>query len=138
MGILYTHECRSCYHIWELYYSIKTDPPSFCPNCNSQDVFRQVGSSGFILTGSGWAQDGYYHLGAYDRIKGLGQEVTRYDSKEDLDREMKGEAEGVEKAKLKRLNAVSKKTMGDRFKVTEAEAEKKIKKAGEDAVSTPD
>jgi SAM-dependent MidA family methyltransferase len=101
-------------------------------------MFRQVGSAGFVLVGSGWGSDGYYHLGAYDRIKNLGQKVTRYDNKEDLDRELKGEAEVVEKAKLKRLNAVSKKTMGDRFKVTEAEAEKKIKKAGEDAVSTSD
>ena len=138
MAIEYEHSCRDCELTWVETYNLSDLPPDSCPLCHSKNVYRHVGSSGFTLKGAGWSSDGYYKLGAYDTMVKKGQKVKRYEKKEDMDRELRGEAEEVELKKQKRLHEVSKKTLGHRAGVTEEEAQKKIKKAGDDAVSTPD
>ena len=133
--ILYTHECRDCGHVWELTYRLNDEIPSYCPACNSMAVFRQVTSSGAVqFKGPGWSPTGYSKFSAYERLKDQGQTVTRYDTKEEHDRVAKGEAEAVQKAKLKRLDEVSKKTLGPDAGVKQHEAEAKITKAGKDAL----
>jgi len=134
MAIDYEHSCRACGLTWVETYNLSDTPPDSCPKCASEDVYRHVGSSGFVLKGSGWASDGYYQFGAYDRIKAKGQEVTRYERKEDLDRVLVGEAVEKEKKNLKRLDEVAKKTLGYKHRVTEAQAEKKLAKAKEEAL----
>jgi putative FmdB family regulatory protein len=50
----YEHECTDCQHHWEDTYSIKVDPPKFCPNCNKETAKRLIslGGRGIVeLTG---------------------------------------------------------------------------------------
>jgi putative FmdB family regulatory protein len=50
----YEHMCNQCKHEWEESYSIKADPPKFCPACNAEDVTRLIslGGKGVVeLTG---------------------------------------------------------------------------------------
>ena len=129
---VYEHECRTCRLLWEEVYKITDDPPEVCPECGSSEVYRTIGSTGFILNGSGWARDGYYRYKAYDKW-GKGK-IEVFDKKEDHDRVVRGEAEQAELKKLKRLDEVSRKTLGQEAGVTQAEAEKKIKKAGDERV----
>ena len=138
MAIDYEHACRTCELQWIESYNLSDNPPDVCPECGSDDVYRLVGSSGFTLKGSGWSSDGYYHLTAYDRMKKQGLNVKRYEHKEDMERESRGEAEAAEWKRQRRLDRISKKTLGNRAGVTMDEAEKKVKKAGDDAVSTTD
>lgn len=42
----YDHVCESCQHEWEDSYSIKADPPKFCPKCNAETVKRLISLSG--------------------------------------------------------------------------------------------
>jgi putative FmdB family regulatory protein len=135
--INYVHECRDCQHVWELSYGLNDEIPSNCPKCLSGSIFRQVTTSGSIqFKGHGWSPTGYSKFSAYEQLKAKGQTVTRYETKEEHDRERKGEAEADEMKKLKRLDEVSKRTLGPDAALTQAEADKKIKKAGKDALST--
>ena len=138
MAIEYEHSCRDCKLTWVETYNLSDLPPDKCPLCHSENVYRHVGSSGFTLKGAGWSSDGYYKLGAYDQMKKQGLKVKRYDNKEDHDRELKGEAEAAEWKKQRKLDRISKKTLGNRAGVTMDEAEKKVKKAGKDALPTTD
>lgn len=45
--ITYLHKCDSCNHEWEAEYSIKDDPPKFCPSCNAEAVRRLINSEGY-------------------------------------------------------------------------------------------
>jgi predicted nucleic acid-binding Zn ribbon protein len=135
MSIIYVHECRDCGHIWELTYSLVDETPSICPVCLENDVFRHVTISGAVkFKGAGWSPTGYSKFTAYEKLKAKGQSVTLYDSKEEHDRVSKGEAEVFEKKRLKKLDRISKRTLGVDAGVTQKEADVKIKKAGKDAV----
>ena len=50
----YEHICDTCKYEWEDTYSIKADPPKFCPKCNAETVKRLIslGGKGVVeLTG---------------------------------------------------------------------------------------
>ena len=131
----YVHECRDCSHVWELSYGLNDEIPAYCPSCGGMSVFRQVTTSGAIhFKGHGWSPTGYSKFSAYEKLKKQGQQVTRYDTKEDHDREAKGEAEAAELKRLKKLDAAAKRTLGRDAGLSQAEADRKVKKAGEDAV----
>ena len=139
MPITYVHECRDCGHVWELSYGLNDEIPTTCPSCKQSCVFRQVTTSGAIqFKGPGWSPTGYSKFSAYEKLKKQGQKVTRYDSKEEHDRITKGEAELIEKAKLKKLDEVAKRTLGQDAGLKQHEAEAKITKAGKDAIQTTD
>jgi len=133
--IEYVHECRDCSHVWELSYGLMDDIPASCPKCASTTIFRHVTTSGAVhFKGHGWSPTGYSKFSAYEKLKKQGQQVTRYDTKEDHDREAKGEAEAAELKRLKKLDAAAKRTLGRDAGLSQAEADRKVKKAGEDAV----
>lgn len=135
MAITYVHECRDCGNIWELQYSMTDDVPSICPVCLKEDVYRHVTVSGSVqFKGPGWGPTGYSKYTAYETLKSKGQGVTLYENKEEHDRITKGEAKVVEEKRLKKLDRISKKTLGVDAGVTQKEADVKIKKAGKDAV----
>lgn len=46
--ITYLHKCDSCEHEWEAEYSIKDDPPKFCPKCNMETVRRLINHEGGV------------------------------------------------------------------------------------------
>jgi putative FmdB family regulatory protein len=137
MGIEYEHECRTCGLVWIEEYGLSDPLPFECPECKSNDIYRCVGSAGFQLKGGGvgWHKDGYYGFKAYDTYLKDGLRVQRFESKEELNRVERGEAEAAELRKLKRLNEVAKRTLGPGAAVTEQEAAKKIKKAGNEAIT---
>ena len=130
---MYEHHCRSCDLDWLENYSFNDDPPDTCPECESNDVYRCVTTSGAIIfKGGGWSPEGYNKESYLDKYKN--QNIKVYDRKEDHDREVKGEAEAAELRKQKHLDRVSKKVFGPDAGVTQAEADKAIKKAGEERV----
>ena len=132
----YEHTCRACDLEWAEMYSIKDDPPDTCPECKSNDVYRHVTTSGAVIfKGGGWSPQGYSKETAYEKYGK--KHIKLYDRKEDCDREIRGEAEEIEKRKLKHEDRVAKKVLGPDAGVTQYEAEKRIKKAGEDAVKGP-
>lgn len=132
---MYEHHCRDCDLDWLEQYGINDDPPDTCPECESTDVYRCVTTSGAIhFKGAGWSPDGYSKDRALEKYKNTGIKV--YDRKEDHDREVKGQAEQRELARLKRMDEAAKKTLGPDAGVTQAEADRKIKKAGEERVKT--
>jgi len=123
----YEHHCNTCHLDWLEDYGLNEPSPTTCPECRSEDMYRCVTTSGaFILKGSGWARDGYYHNQALDSHKGR---LKLYDRKEDYLREHKGEAAEIARRKLMRQNESIKRTLGFDSQIKEAEAEKKIKKA---------
>ena len=72
----YDHRCETCQHEWEDMYSIKADPPKFCPSCNAETVTRLISLSGkgiVELTG----QD------LVDKIKGDAKQLKKDMSKSD-------------------------------------------------------
>jgi len=131
---LYRHTCRACGLDWDEEYGMNDDPPTTCPECGSEDIYRNVTTSGAIIfKGGGWSPQGYNKHGYLDKYKDQGVKV--YDRKEDLDREMRGEAEANELRRQKHLDRVSKRAFGADAGVTQAEADKAIKKAGEESVT---
>jgi len=44
--ITYLHKCDACNHEWEAEYSIKDNPPKFCPACNAEAVRRLINCEG--------------------------------------------------------------------------------------------
>lgn len=131
---IYEHHCRDCDLDWLEQYSVHDDPPDTCPECESNDVYRCVTDSGAVFfKGPGWSPDGYYKHAALDKYKGTGIKV--YDRKEDHDREVAGQAREAELRKLKRLDEAAKRTLGPDAGVTQAEADAKVKAAGEARVN---
>jgi hypothetical protein len=117
-------------------YSIHDDPPDACPECESTDVYRHVTTSGAVIfKGGGWSPQGYSKETAYEKYGK--KQIKLYDRKEDLDRDMRGEAEQNELKKLKHEDRAAKKVLGPDAGVTQHEAERRIKKAGQDAVGGP-
>ena len=126
----YEHHCNDCDLDWLEDYKITDDPPDTCPECEGTDVYRCVTTSGAVhFKGGGWSPDNYYNYQAYDAHKAQGKSVKLYDRKEDIERDMRGEAALREKAKLKRINEAAKRHLGPDAAVTEKEADKKIKDA---------
>ncbi len=131
----YEHHCRECNLYWEEEYSTKDLPPDTCPQCEGLDVYRCVSDAGAIhFKGAGWSPDGYYKNKSYDIHKAQGKDIKLYDRKEDIDRDMRGEAMVREKKRLLKQNEAAKRHLGPDAAVTASEAETKIKAAGEKAV----
>lgn len=68
----YEHQCTTCQHIWEDYYSIKAEPPKVCPKteCGAETVIRLIslGSKGVVeLTGQELV----------DKLKGDAQQLKK-------------------------------------------------------------
>ena len=63
----YEYKCDDCGHEWEQEQGIKDPLADQCPACSSNDAAPTWGSprrqipqrTGFVLSGSGWARDGY-------------------------------------------------------------------------------
>ena len=135
---IYRHTCRACEIDWDEEYSVHDDPPTTCPVCGSEDMYRNVTTSGCVVFkggGVGWADTGYYNYNAYDKHKAEGKSVKLYDRKEDIDRDMRGEAEQAEKARLKKVDAAARRHLSPDAGLTQVEADKKIKAAGDKAVN---
>ena len=131
----YEHTCRHCEIEWEEDYGIDEPVPTFCPECHSEDIYRNVTTSGAVhFKGGGWSPDGYYTNGAYDKHVAEGKSVKLYDRKEDIDRDMRGEAEAAEKQSLKKVDAAARRHMGPDAGISQAEADVKIKAAGQKAI----
>ena len=56
---VYEYECTSCDHNWEAEHKISDKPIKVCPKCKKKKVKRLISSTNFILTGGGWAKEGY-------------------------------------------------------------------------------
>lgn len=54
----YEYLCK-CGHSWEEFQRISDKPVEKCPKCEQADARRQIGATHFVLSGSGWAADGY-------------------------------------------------------------------------------
>ena len=134
--IIYEHNCRTCGETWHEEHRVEDVEASRrlpCPSCKSTDCYIAVTQSGAVhFKGAGWSPDGYNKHRAYDNYGK--KNIKLYDRKEDLDRDMRGEAEAAELKKLKRLDRVSKRTLGRDAGVTQKEADRKVKAAGEKAV----
>ena len=71
----YEHMCQSCGHEWEDEYSIKAEPPQFCPKCNAKAVKRLIslGGKGVVeLTGQELV----------DKLKGDAQQIKQEASRD--------------------------------------------------------
>jgi putative FmdB family regulatory protein len=56
----YEYTCTKCEHAWEEDQSISEDPVTQCPECQEETAKRLIsGGTGFLLTGGGWAKEGY-------------------------------------------------------------------------------
>lgn len=55
----YEYQCKSCEHQFETEQSIKDDPLTTCPRCQTDFLRRLISKSSFTLKGSGWAADNY-------------------------------------------------------------------------------
>jgi putative FmdB family regulatory protein len=51
----YQYQCKACGHELEDFQSIKEDPLTLCPNCNTHNLVRIMGTGGgLIFKGSGF------------------------------------------------------------------------------------
>lgn len=57
--LTYEYECKFCNHQFEAEQSIKDDPLTACPKCQTDSLRKLISKSTFILKGSGWAADNY-------------------------------------------------------------------------------
>lgn len=56
----YNYECSECGYEWEIERPITSEPEKECPKCHAMTAKRLIsGGSNFILTGGGWANEGY-------------------------------------------------------------------------------
>lgn len=56
----YEYICTKCEHAWEEDQSIHDEPLTQCPKCQEDASKRLIsGGTGFLLTGGGWAKEGY-------------------------------------------------------------------------------
>ncbi len=56
--MIYECACRECEGQWNEELPINGRASS-CIYCESEDTYRTIGSTGFILRGGNWAYDGY-------------------------------------------------------------------------------
>lgn len=135
---IYEHSCRDCKQDWLEEYTLdqfdwlKTNGIDLaCVHCNSENTFRCVSRVPVHFKGGGvgWADNGYYKYEAYDQHQREGKKVEVYERKEDIERVMKGEKREAVKARLKQENELAKKYFGPDAGMTEAQAEKRIRRA---------
>ena len=51
----YQYQCKYCGHQLEEFQSMKEEPLKLCPNCNTENLLRVMGTgSGVIFKGSGF------------------------------------------------------------------------------------
>lgn len=56
----YNYKCMNCEHELEIVHSIKDNPKTFCPECETDNLKRMIsGGTGFLLKGGGWYSDLY-------------------------------------------------------------------------------
>lgn len=56
----YEYLCTKCQHQWELEQKITEEAVKICPQCQQDSAQRLISAGlGFILTGGGWAAEGY-------------------------------------------------------------------------------
>ena len=56
----YDYRCSACGHRFEQYQSIKDDPLTLCPSCNTHHAQRQISMGGGVLfRGSGFYETDY-------------------------------------------------------------------------------
>lgn len=68
----YEHICRNCQHEWEDIYSIRQDPPTVCPACNTEGQVQRLVSGG---AGKGIVEVTGHELKA--KLKAEGQELKK-------------------------------------------------------------
>lgn len=72
----YQYQCKACGHELEELQSIKEDPLTLCPNCNTHNLVRVMGTGGgLIFKGSG------FYLTDYKNTKASGSPAKK-DAKE--------------------------------------------------------
>lgn len=134
---VYEHHCRACELDWLENHTLDEFEAARtigCPDCESNDTYICVTTSGAItFKGGGWSPEGYNKHTCYDKYGKDG--VKLYDRKEDVDREMRGEAKQAEARKLKRLDRAAKRAFGPDAGLTQADADKALTKAEKDAVT---
>ena len=133
---VYEHACRDCTNEWLEEYNLEeydwlkaNDINLSCPECESEDTYRCVSHAPVHFKGGGWSPDGYYDFHAYDTLQAEGKKVERFESREDLQRVMKGEKAAATKARLKREDELAKKHFGPDAAMTQQKADARIKKA---------
>jgi len=55
----YEYECKACEHQFEAEQSIKDNPLTTCPRCQTDFLRRLISATAFVLKGGGWAADNY-------------------------------------------------------------------------------
>jgi len=56
----YEYTCTECQHDWEEDQSITEPVLTYCPKCKRETAKRLIsGGTGFLLSGGGWAKEGY-------------------------------------------------------------------------------
>lgn len=132
---IYGHQCRECDCEWSDEYSLviydqmKAEGKNVpCPNCDSEDTYRQLGVLPIHFKGAGWSPDGYYKYHAYDQHQKEGKKVEIYENKHDMMRVMKGERRQAFMRRLKREHEAAKRHLGPDAGLTEAEADRRMDK----------
>jgi putative FmdB family regulatory protein len=72
----YEHLCQACNNEWEDEYSIKADPPKFCPKCGAESVKRLIS-----LGGKGVVELNGHEL--VEKLKGDAQQIKKEASRSD-------------------------------------------------------
>lgn len=109
----YDYECKDC-GVFEEYQSMKDDPYTKCPRCNSKQIKRLIGTgAGIIFKGSGFYETDYrsesYSKGAQAAEKaksdsgssGDSGSGSKSESKSESKSSSTSESKGASKAKPK-------------------------------------
>ena len=57
--MIYEFECEECKNESEIERSMKDESPVQCPICKSWQMKQLISRTTFVLSGDGWARDGY-------------------------------------------------------------------------------
>lgn len=58
MAPIFDYVCQTCKTEFEVLVHLGETAKS-CPSCGSEDLFKKVSLTSFVLVGDGWAKDGY-------------------------------------------------------------------------------
>lgn len=56
---VYEYKCEACQNEWEETQKITDEALKTCPSCKKETAKRLISNTSFILTGGGWAKEGY-------------------------------------------------------------------------------
>jgi putative FmdB family regulatory protein len=56
----YDYHCTSCKETTEIQHPMADAPKTTCPRCGAETLQRQIGTTSFVLKGSGWFKSGGY------------------------------------------------------------------------------